>query len=116
MEVTYAPGDDGTILDLRPQYPDSFRICQEIIIQFCLSRGHACHRFVFPLPASFHLIRRTRGECLHLANGCGFLDPLFWGEREAVQPCLLFNPVEFDVINGLVKCFHDRARFDAKPL
>ena len=29
-------------------------------------------------------------------DSSGFLNPLFWGEGEAVQSGLSFNPVEFD--------------------
>jgi len=42
------------------------------------------------------------------ADGPGFLDPLFWGQGEAVEACLFSKPVEFDGIKtGLIKMLPD---------
>ena len=42
------------------------------------------------------------------ADGGGPLDPLFWGECEAVEASLFSNPVEFDGIKlGVVKSLPD---------
>jgi len=46
-------------------------------------------------------------------RGAGRIDPTFGGKDEAVQPRLLFNPIEFDGIKGgVVQLFPDAEELD----
>jgi hypothetical protein len=51
------------------------------------------------------------------ADGVGFLDPLLGGEDEAVESCLVFNPIEFDGIKiGIVQVLPNAEELDRVPI
>ena len=58
-------------------------------------------------------IGATVSPCLgNNPDSNSFLNPLLWGEGEAVQSSLFFNPVEFDGIKiGVVELFPDAEEF-----